>query len=177
MRNRAVFLDRDGVINDVTMRNGRAYPPRSLEEWTLVPRAAETLQRLQQDGFRLIVVTNQPDVARGVLQRDMVEAIHARMRALLPLDDVKVCYHLDQDGCGCRKPKPGMLLEAARQWHVDLTHSFMVGDRWRDIEAGKAAGCRTIWIQRGYAEQDADRPDAVVSSLQEAGELIHSWRV
>ena len=172
--NRAVFLDRDGVINEAVVRDGRPCPPHSLEEWKLLPQVIETLQSLRQANFRIIVVTNQPDVATGAQRREVVEAIHARLRSLFAIDDIKVCYHTDKDGCTCRKPKPGMLLEAAKEWAIDLERSFMIGDRWRDIEAGKAAGCRTILVERGYCEWRAVSPDAVVHSMSEAGTLIRS---
>ena len=171
---RAVFLDRDGVINRVILREGRAYPPASADDLELLPGVGPALDALRRGGFRLIVVTNQPDVGKGFQQREAVEAIHARLRAALPLDEIKVCYHVDEDGCSCRKPKPGMLLDAARAWRLELAQSVMVGDRWRDIEAGKAAGCKTILVQGGYDERQAESPDAIVSSLAQASELILS---
>lgn len=176
-RRRAVFLDRDGVINETVVRDGRPYPPSSVEELTFSPGVAEAIEALRAAGFRIIVVTNQPDVATGAQRREIVEAIHERIRRLFGIDDIRVCYHLDQDDCACRKPKPGLLLEAANDWSVDLKRSFMVGDRWRDIEAGKAAGCKTILIGGGYAERQADAPDAVVGSLAEAGALITSGQL
>lgn len=173
----AVFLDRDGVLNRVIVRDGRPYPPASVEELEVLPGVEQALRRLKRAGFRLIVVTNQPDVATGRQRREVVEAIHARLRQAMPLDDIRVCYHVDEDGCTCRKPKPGLLLEAARAWQVDLAQSVLVGDRWRDIEAGKAAGCQTILLRNGYEERQPRAPDAVVASLLEASEVILSkWR-
>ena len=171
---RAVFLDRDGVINRAVVREGRPFAPTSMHEVEFLPGVAEALEALRRADFRIIVVTNQPDVATGLQRRETVEAIHARMRATFPIDDIKVCYHADQDGCPCRKPKPGLLVEAARQGSLDLTRSVMVGDRWRDIEAGKAAGCKTILVGGGYAERPAEGPDAVVASLREASRVIVS---
>lgn len=172
--NRAVFLDRDGVINRVVLRDGRPYPPSSVETLEFLPGAAGAINSLHRAGFRIIVVTNQPDVATGLQRRETVEAIHKRIRRLFPIDDIKVCYHIDQDRCTCRKPKPGMLIEAAKEWRLNLNQSFMVGDRWRDIAAGQAAGCKTILIDGGYAEREAKNPDAVVDSLLEASALILS---
>jgi D-glycero-D-manno-heptose 1,7-bisphosphate phosphatase len=169
---RAVFLDRDGVINRVVLRNGRPYPPDSLADFDLLPGVPEALAALKAAGFRLIVATNQPDVGKGSQRREVVEAIHDFVRRTLPIDDVKVCYHVDRDGCNCRKPRPGMLLEAAREWNVDLASSFMVGDRWRDIEAGRAAGCQTIFVQAHYDEKQPESPDRTVSSLPEASNFI-----
>ena len=172
MVRRAVFLDRDGVINRAVVRDGKPYPPATLDDFELLPGVKSTAKALRKSDFLLIVVTNQPDVATGVQQRDVVEAMHRQLLVEGICDDVKVCYHTDADNCDCRKPKPGMLLESARQWQIDLTHRFMVGDRWRDVAAGKAAGCRTFFIDYQYREHCEDKPDAVVASLEEAGGLI-----
>lgn len=169
---RAVFLDRDGVINRAFVRDGKPYPPATLEEFDLLPGVEQTIRSLRAAGYLVIVVTNQPDVATGVQRRDVVEAMHDRLRAAGLCDDIKACYHTDADGCACRKPKPGMLIEAARERQVDLASSFMVGDRWRDVAAGKAAGCYTLFIDHEYREMRADDPDAIVASLEEAGRLI-----
>lgn len=169
---RAVFVDRDGVINRSAVRDGKPYPPASLEEFELLPGIERAILALRGAGFLIVIVTNQPDVATGVQSREVVEAMHHRLRAAGLCDDIKVCYHTDEDGCDCRKPKPGMLLDAAHEWQIDLGRSFMVGDRWRDVAAGKAAGCYTFLVDYGYRERRAENPDAVVASLQEAGELI-----
>ncbi|PYS49941.1 MAG: HAD family hydrolase [Acidobacteria bacterium] len=174
---RAVFLDRDGVINRAIVREGRPFPPASVEELEFLPRVGEAIERLKRAGFRLIVVTNQPDVAKGLQRREVVEAMHERIRRETLIDDIKVCYHSERDECACRKPKPGMLLEAAREESLDLSQSFMVGDRWRDVEAGRAAGCKTILISYEYDERQAERPDAIVNSLFEASELILSGKI
>lgn len=173
-RPRAVFLDRDGVINRTVLRAGKPHPPATVEEVEVLPGVPEALSRLRDKGFRLIVVTNQPDVARGTQSRGVVEAINAALRASLPLDEFRVCYHDDKDGCACRKPAPGMLLEAAREGGLDLAASYMVGDRWRDIEAGERAGCRTIFIDHGYRETQPRRFHAKVQSLAEAADWITS---
>src|SRR5262249_46000741 len=123
-------------------------------------------------GFHLIVATNQPDVGKGLQRRDAVEACHQRLRLTLPIDAIQVCYHVDADACLCRKPRPGMLLEAARERGIDLARSYMIGDRWPDVEAGRAAGCRTVWVQCDYDERPPEAPDAVVASLWEASRLI-----
>jgi len=169
---RAVFLDRDGVLNRSTVREGRPYAPTSLEEFELLPGVTEAVRSLRDAGFLLIVVTNQPDVATGALSRQILEQIHQKLRFLLPIDDIKVCRHVDKDECPCRKPRPGMLLEAAQAWSIDLNRSFMVGDRWRDVSAGKAAGCKTIFVDYGYAEKQIDSPDFVVTSLPDAVKII-----
>lgn len=174
---RAVFLDRDGVINRVVLRDGRPYPPSSVDELEVLPGVAEAMRMLKRAGFRIIIVTNQPDVATGLQRRDTVEAIHERIRRVLPIDDIKVCYHVDEDRCTCRKPKPGMLLEAGKEWSLNMGKSFMVGDRWIDIRAGRAARCKTILVGDGYAEGPIEKPDAVVNSLFEASVLILSKEI
>lgn len=172
---RAVFLDRDGVINRAMVQNGRPYPPLGLDELEILPGVPEAIARLRAAGFRLIVVTNQPDVARGKQTRKVVEAMHAVLQTQLPLDEFRVCYHDDADGCACRKPAPGMLQRAAKDANLDLGTSFMVGDRWRDIEAGRRAGCTTVLIDYHYAETERTQPHARVSSLSEAAAWILNY--
>ncbi len=169
---RAVFLDRDGVLNRAPVRAGRPQSVTRLEEVEVLPGVPEALARLREGGFALIVATNQPDVARGRLSRDAVEAIHHLLRRQLPIDDIRVCYHDDAEGCACRKPKPGMLLAAAQDFGIDLARSFMVGDRWRDIEAGRRAGCRTVFIDYRYAEPRPEAFDFATDSLLSAGDWI-----
>ena len=169
---KAVFVDRDGVLNRSVVRNGKPYPPSTLEEFELLPGVETAALGLRKAGFLIVIVTNQPDVATGVQRREVVEAMHHKLREAGLCDDIKVCYHTDADGCECRKPKAGMLIEAAREWDIDLSRSFMVGDRWRDIAAGRAAGCYTFFIDYGYQERRPKDPDAVVASLEEAGRRI-----
>ena len=168
----AVFLDRDGVLNAATLLDGRPYPPTSAAEVTILPGVATALAALRDAGYAIVVVTNQPDVARGTRTRAGIEAIHARLRAELPVDAIYCCFHDDLDECACRKPRPGMLLEAARELSLDLAASFMVGDRWRDTEAGAAVGCRTAFVDPGYAARRPQRFDRKVSSLAEAAAWI-----
>lgn len=167
-----MFLDRDGIINRALVRDGKPYPPASVEEFEFLPGVEESMRELRAGGYLVIVATNQPDVATGVQRRDVVERMHAGLREAGLCDDIKVCYHTDIDACNCRKPKAGMLIEAARERDIDLAASFMVGDRWRDVEAGRAAGCYTFFVDYSYNELRAERPDAVVASLEEAARLI-----
>ena len=110
---RAVFLDRDGVLNRAFLHaDGKSHPPASPQQLEILPGVMDVCQSLRRAGFLLIVVTNQPDVARGTQRREVVEAINLELRRQLPLDDIRVCYHDEADNCPCRKPKPGMLLEA-----------------------------------------------------------------
>ena len=172
-KHRAVFLDRDGVINRAFVRDGKPLPPPTLQELEVLPDVPEALHDLKSHGYQLLVVTNQPDVGRGKQSRAALDAMHQSLSASLPIDDILVCTHTDEDRCDCRKPLPGMLLEASRTHNIDLAASFMVGDRWRDIEAGYNAGCKTILIDYGYSERPPDRaPDLRVGSLREAADWI-----
>jgi D-glycero-D-manno-heptose 1,7-bisphosphate phosphatase len=169
---RAVFLDRDGVLNRNIVREGRPYAPTSTTDFALLPGVPEAVRRLKAAGFLAIVVTNQPDVATGMQSLETVDGMHGILRNLIPVDDIKTCYHTDADACECRKPKPGMLLAAATEHDVDLKRSYMVGDRWRDVEAGRAAGCMTVFVDHGYDEPRPENPDAVVADLPQAVEWI-----
>jgi D-glycero-D-manno-heptose 1,7-bisphosphate phosphatase len=169
---RAVFLDRDGVVNAAVVRDGKPYPPDDLASLRVLPGVAQALTDLHAAGFVLVVVTNQPDVARGKQTRETIDEMHAKLHSELPLDAIYVCCHTDEDHCACRKPAPGMLLDAARDLDLDLRRSFMVGDRWRDTEAGIAAGCRTIFIDYEYAERQPSSFDKRVTSLAEAAAWI-----
>jgi D-glycero-D-manno-heptose 1,7-bisphosphate phosphatase len=174
MPTRAVFLDRDGVLNANLVRDGRPYAPRRMEDFRLLPGVEEAVARIKKAGFLAIVVTNQPDVASGITPRAMVDAMHRELQRRLVLDDIKVCFHLDADACACRKPKPGMLIDAAAQYGIDLKASYMVGDRWRDILAGKTAGCFTVLVDHGLPPEQPSEPDKVVSSLLEAVDFIET---
>ena len=168
---RAVFLDRDGVLNRSIIVDGMPKSPRTPDDTVLYDDVAQAYRRLRDAGFLLIRVTNQPNIGRGSQSRETIDAINAKLDDLLDLDDIRVCPHDDGDGCHCRKPKPGLILDAAGTHDVDLEASFMVGDRWRDTDAGRAAGCRTIWIARGYAEQAAEA-DFVCAGLGETADWI-----
>lgn len=166
---RAVFLDRDGVLNRAFVRNGTPHPPATLAELEIVPDAPKAIGDLKAAGFLLIGVTNQPDVARGTQRREVVDAINGRLLAALPLHEILVCDHDDHDGCGCRKPQPGLLIQAAGRYGIDLASSFIIGDRWKDIETGRRAGCTTVLIDYGYGEMRPEiTADFTVHSLTEA---------
>lgn len=170
---RAVFLDRDGVLNQPVIRDGKPYPPATAAETVLVENASESLFRLKELHFLLIVVTNQPDVRRGTTAREAVEEIHQLLMNELPLTEIVACFHDDEDECTCRKPLPGMLLDAAARYGISLQDSYLVGDRWRDIDAGAAAGCMTILIDYGYNERSSTHtPDTHVCSLTQAVDWI-----
>lgn len=171
---RAVFLDRDGVINRVLLRQGKPHPPNSLATLDILPGVHDALVTLKKAGFLLIVVSNQPDVARGTTTIASVEAINCYLSERLPVDRFIMCYHDSSDNCSCRKPHPGMLIAGAREFGIDLRASYMVGDRWRDIEAGINAGCKTLFIDYGYDEPRPLLSDYRVASLLEASSIILS---
>lgn len=165
---RAVFLDRDGVLNRTLVVKGVPHPPRTLGELTILPGVEDACTTLRGQGFRLIVVTNQPDIARGTQTQQAVQRLNDELRRRLPLDDIFTCPHDDHHDCSCRKPKPGLLLAAALAHHIDLATSTMVGDRDKDIEAGRAAGCRTVFVDGGYGRSPSPPADLTVTSLQDA---------
>jgi D-glycero-D-manno-heptose 1,7-bisphosphate phosphatase len=164
----AVFLDRDGVLNEPALRAGRPYPPTGADTLRLLPGVREACRDLSAAGLKLVCVTNQPDIARGAQDAATVATMNAHLQKLLALDDVVTCPHDDADGCECRKPRPGMILAAAERLDLDLSRSVTVGDRWRDVEAGRGAGTLTVFIDRGYLEQEPEKPDLTVGELKEA---------
>jgi D-glycero-D-manno-heptose 1,7-bisphosphate phosphatase len=169
----AVFLDRDGVLNEVVERDGQPASPRSLAEVRLVADI-DAVNRLAAAGHLVFITTNQPDVARGHVSRAVIEDVMDQIRSRVHVDDTRVCTHEDADGCDCRKPKPGMLVDLARHWHVDLAHSWMIGDMWRDVEAARAAGCRSVVIRTAYnrdvsADLQADTLSEAVERVLEHG--------
>lgn len=173
MGQRAVFIDRDGVLNRTHVRDGKPYAPTRLEDFVLIPGVEAAVDRLKDAGFVLVVVTNQPDVGNGLVPQSVVEDMNAHLMANLRIDALKVCFHKQSEGCACRKPKPGMLMEAAHELDISMADSFMVGDRNGDILAGKAAGCRTIFIDNDYTSSEKpDNPDWAVRSFSQAAERI-----
>jgi D-glycero-D-manno-heptose 1,7-bisphosphate phosphatase len=164
----AVFLDRDGVLNEAVVVNGRPTPPATLADLQMRPGVVEACTELHDAGYVLVLVTNQPDIARGTQTRAEVNRMHARLREVLPLDDIVMCVHDDDDNCRCRKPQPGMLLDAADRLGLDLSVSVCVGDRWRDVEAARRAGVRAVFVECHYDEPAATGADLIVGSLLEA---------
>jgi D-glycero-D-manno-heptose 1,7-bisphosphate phosphatase len=170
---KAVFLDRDGVLNKPVVRDGKPYPPKCMAELEIINGVKEGVQQLKACGFILILVTNQPDVARGTTSAELVSEMNSFLQRKLILDDVYCCMHDSTDNCTCRKPKPGMIISAAEKWNIDLSLSYIIGDRWRDIETGKNAGIKTVLIDYQYDEKYVE-PDFVCSSFMEAVERINS---
>ena len=164
--NKAIFLDRDGVLNKTIFRMGKERAPYTLEEFELFDGVVDALKLLKSKGYLLIVVTNQPDVARGWVEMERVTEVNNKLAALLPLDEIKACFHTDQDNCSCRKPRPGMLLEAQKAWDINARESFMIGDNFTDVAAGAALGCRTVLIGGASNQGNYPTPDYKAESLQ-----------
>lgn len=169
----AIFLDRDGIINRSMVRGGKPYPPASLDELDFIPGAVDSLNKLAKAGYLLIGVTNQPDVARGTQTRETVEAINSHIKKELPVTEIFTCYHDNKDNCPCRKPKPGLILQGGHKYDVDFTKSWMVGDRWKDISAGQAAGLRTVLVDYHYNETYSGPPaEFIIKDMAALAEII-----
>ena len=169
---RAVFFDRDGVLIRTDIRDGRPYAIRRPADFEFLPGAADAVARVRALGFVTIVVTNQPDVARGLVRRADVDAMHAAIVDGLGIDDVQACFEVEGPDTRRYKPRPGMLEDAAAEHGLDLSASYLVGDRWRDIDAGRAVGCFSIFIDCGYNEELRQTPDATVPDVRAAVEVI-----
>lgn len=169
---RAIFLDRDGVLNHLVHRDGFLVSPRSVADFRIYDDAADATRTARSLGFLVLVATNQPDVARGQLSAEELDRMHAQLRDAVTVDEIAVCPHDDAAHCDCRKPEPGMLLDIAGRWDVDLAASYMIGDSWRDMEAGRRAGCHTILVERDRTSEATS--DARVRSLSEAVHYIES---
>lgn len=168
----AIFLDRDGIINEPIVKNKLPYSPNSLLDFVFCSDIFKFVTAMNQYGFKIFVVTNQPEVARGTVRKDVIESMHEMIRAELGIKEIEVCYHDNDDYCLCRKPKPGMIFSLAKTHKINLAQSFMIGDRWKDVAAGKAAGCKTIFFDRQYSEPKPSNPDYTITKMSEAGSII-----
>jgi D-glycero-D-manno-heptose 1,7-bisphosphate phosphatase len=170
----AVFLDRDGTLNVQNIRNGQPFAAEKLEEFRLFEGVPEACRALKAAGYFLVVVTNQPEVGRGTLPEAVVDAIHARLRSLVPqIDRIEACYDPGRGEISRRrKPEPGMILDAAEALGIDLSRSWMIGDRWRDVQCGRNAGVRTVFIEFGYSDEVESKPDYTVKTFPEAVSVI-----
>jgi D-glycero-D-manno-heptose 1,7-bisphosphate phosphatase len=173
-RRPAVFLDRDGVLNEAFLDNGTPVPPRVVADFRLLPGVTEACRAFSEAGLVLVVVTNQPDISRGSLRQGELDAMNERLRKVLPIDDICVCPHDNAEGCPCRKPRPGMIMDAARRLGLDLNRSVAVGDRWRDIDAARRAGVHSVHIEWNHDEELHSPADATFGSLIEARDHILS---
>ena len=170
MLTKAIFLDRDGVLNKPKIINGRPFAPTKFEDFKVYAEAAEVLNNFKKNFYKIIVVTNQKDVGKGIINMDVLDRMHKSLLELLPIDEIKVCICVDE--CECYKPNPGMLLEAKNKWNLHLKECYIIGDSWRDIGAGYNAGCKTILIDRKYQMPMPYKPDIIVNSLKEAEKKV-----
>lgn len=174
MYNKALFLDRDGVVNKARTIGGKSYPPRKIEDFQLLPGVKDALELSKKMGFLNIIITNQPDISNGRTSVEFVEACHKKLLKMVPIDDIYICSHVEEDKCSCRKPKPGMIIAAQKKWDINLEESFLVGDRWKDIEAGQVMKCCCFFINYKYNEPQPKSPYFKVSSLGEAVNKIYT---
>ena len=169
---KAIFLDRDGVINKVFIKDNLPTSPPSFDQLEILPGVKEAILILKKLNFVCLIVTNQPDVSRGKIEKKTVIKMNNHLKDEIKLDDIFVCYHDDHDNCKCRKPKAGLLLEAGKKWDINLRKSYMIGDRWKDIEAGRSAGCKTIFVDYKYSEKKPQKPNFITDSLFSAVHII-----
>jgi D-glycero-D-manno-heptose 1,7-bisphosphate phosphatase len=164
---KALFFDRDGILNEAVVINNKPYPPSS-KKLVIIPQSIRDLTEFFINDYLLIGITNQPDVARGTQNKLVVEEINCYLKYELNLTDIFTCYHDDKDNCNCRKPKPGMILQAQKIYDIDLANSFLVGDRWRDVECGRNASVKTIFVNFNYNEKkpEADFTVNEISSIK-----------
>jgi D-glycero-D-manno-heptose 1,7-bisphosphate phosphatase len=171
IKTKAIFLDRDGVLNKAIVRNRKPYPPSTIDELEILEGVYEGVELLKHSGYRLIVITNQPDVSRGLTTIEKVNEINNSIIQLLNVDEIMCCFHDDNENCECRKPKPGMILEAVKKWNIDLSVSYLIGDRWRDIQTAKNIGLTSILIKYDYDEKKINA-DFECNNLEEAANYI-----
>ena len=170
MKIKCAFLDRDGVLNKPNIIDGKPYAPKKVKDFIIYSEAYEVLNNLKNNLYKIIVVTNQKDVGKGITSMKVLNTMHNKLKSFLPIDDIKVCICVDE--CDCYKPNPGMILEAQKEWKIDIEKSYIIGDSWRDIGAGINAGCKTILIDRKYNMPIVYKPDYIVYSLKEAESKI-----
>lgn len=150
---RAVFIERDAILNEVRTGPKHQVPPLTLEEFKINQQAKDPLLKLKGAGFVLVATTNQPGLSRGYQSRRELDRMHEVLRRSFPLDDLMVCPHDETDHCPCRKPRPGLLIEAAFKWHLNLDHSFVISDKWQDAEAARTAGCTSVLLKSPWVGQ------------------------
>ena len=168
----AVFLDRDGVLLRPKIINEKAYAIRKIKDFKLLPGVTKSIKKIRRYGFLVFVVTNQPDIRNNLVTENLVNRIHKKIKTKLKIDDFAICPHRQNEGCYCRKPNPGMILNLAKKYRINLKKSFMIGDRESDIKAGERANCRTIFINNNYNERKPKNQEATFDSLMLAVDYI-----
>ena len=169
---KAIFLDRDGVLNNVNVNKGKPFSPSSFKEFKVLPNVRSTIEKFKLLNYLCIVVTNQPDISRGKISKNEVSKMNNYLKKQIKIDDLFACYHDDVDECECRKPKPGLLFFAGKKWDIDFKKSYLIGDREKDILAGNAAGCKTIFIDNNYGEKKPLSQNFTITSLEQTLKII-----
>ena len=172
---KAIFLDRDGVINEPIFRDGninKPIAPWEIDEFKLFDNIINPLNIIKKMGYHIFIVTNQPDISKGILKISTIKKMNNIIMSKLPIDEIMFCPHLDSHRCVCRKPKPGMVNILAKKWEISLSDSFFIGDNWKDIECGKGAGCTTILLDKYYNKKV--NADYRVKNLSMVNKLIKS---
>ena len=169
---KAVFLDRDGVINKIFIKDNLPSSPPTFELLEILPGVEESILRLKKLNFACLVVTNQPDVGRNLISKNTLEKMHNKLKKKIHIDEIYVCTHIKDQNCFCRKPNPGMILDAAKKYQIDLKKSFLIGDRASDIEAGQEANCRSIFLDKKNYEKPPNKQEATFNNLTEATDYI-----
>ena len=173
--NKAIFLDRDGVLNKVILKDGKPLSPKNLSEFVLLDNVSEALAIFKKLDYLTIIVTNQPDIKTKKQTLKDLEITHKWIFDNLMIDDIFVCCHDDSDNCNCRKPGIGMLINASKKYKINLTKSIMIGDRWKDIKCGQLAKCKNnFYINYGYDEPSPTGKFINVSSLYECSKIVES---
>ena len=175
--NKAVFLDRDGVINKPIIISGKSYAPRLLKDFKIFPKVKDDVKKLRNSGFKVFVITNQPDIGNKLIKKKILNEMHKLLKAKVPVNKIYFCPHTRNDGCKCRKPKPGMIVKASNESKIYLKESYVVGDRKKDIDAGLKAGCKTIFVNRNYDEKKPTKQEKTVKSLHAAVKYILKERI
>jgi D-glycero-D-manno-heptose 1,7-bisphosphate phosphatase len=171
MVNKAVFLDRDGIVNRALIINKKPYPPLSVSDTFPIKEISELIKSWHDKGYLVIVITNQPDVANHLVEKSEVDKINRYLKSLVGFDDIFVCYHSEKDNCDCRKPKVGLFKQAKEKYNIAFSKSWMIGDRKKDIDAGKKIGCQTIFVDYDYDEKKPKNFDYTVESVKEIFEI------
>jgi len=166
--NKCVFLDRDGVLNESLVISGKPYAPTQKSEFKITNGSIDAINKIKKKGFLTIIVTNQPDLVTGKLEKHTLDFFHKKLITLMPIDDIFICAHVDRDKCSCRKPKPGLIFKAASKYNINLSKSYMIGDRWRDVDCAKEAGLRSIFIDHRYNEKLNNVPDFTIFTIRDA---------
>tara|TARA_Y100000996_G_C22342075_1_gene569100 strand:+ start:206 stop:739 length:534 start_codon:yes stop_codon:yes gene_type:complete len=164
-KNKAFFFDRDGILNKVILKKNKPYSPRYPKQVVKNYEILKLIKLLKKKKFKKIIITNQPDIKTGKLTKHSLRTINNDIKLFFSIDDIFVCTHNKFDKCHCRKPKIGMIKLAEKKWNLDLKKSYLIGDRWKDIDAGNKAGCKTIYIDYNYDEKKPKKPIYSFKSL------------